>query len=92
MTVQKSNSENSLNNVNLADSILPDNGEIAESGSRESELSLIPKVFFKECRSKMTFSMMMDISNSSTPIVQFQRPLLSLMGSMVTIVSRDIMH
>jgi hypothetical protein len=32
MTVQKSNSENSLNNVNLADSILPDNGEIAESG------------------------------------------------------------
>ena len=38
MTVQKSNSENSLNNVNLADSILPDNAEIADSGSRESDL------------------------------------------------------
>jgi hypothetical protein len=28
--VAKSNSENSLNNVNLADSILPENGEIQE--------------------------------------------------------------
>jgi|694.fasta_scaffold115555_1 hypothetical protein len=37
LTVVKSNSENSLNNVNLADSILPEHNEISETEKQSEE-------------------------------------------------------
>lgn len=70
--IAKSNSENSLNNVNLADSVLPDQLDNAGEGQKVEEAEATVKVHSFEARSPKTSSTKTTTARTPSPTVPSQ--------------------